>query len=79
MSELWCIHVHGPDSVIAQPDRETALRRAHAWNSVWLLKMCADMHPHDPVLWAVPAPWPHSAAAHAASLASHGGEPSEVC
>jgi hypothetical protein len=72
---LWGVHVYGPDTVIAQPDEETAMRRAHEWNKV----VPKPKHPNDPLILCVAEPWPHNAEGHAKGIAEHGGEPKEIC
>ncbi|MDR3535229.1 MAG: hypothetical protein P4L71_01890 [Acetobacteraceae bacterium] len=69
---LWCIHIPGPDDVIAQPDRETANRAAEAHNAAierhWAQFPRTDDDPPKSALMAVVKPWPWSATAHAVSL-----------
>ncbi len=72
MNDLWCIHVAGPDTVIPQPDKDTAVRRASEWN--------AQMSDRAQALICCRAmPWPYSRESHAASLAKHGGQPEDIC
>ena len=77
-SELWCVHVEGPDSLIPQPDRETAERRAKEWNSGIALSGVLN-HENSPHIHCKAIPWAYTAASHAASLAEHGGQPSDIC
>lgn len=50
----WCVHVIGPDDVIEQPDRATAVKVAHAINSDYAA-LGAEVHndPMWPTVWAV--------------------------
>jgi hypothetical protein len=70
---LWCCHVRGPDDVYAAPDYETALMWSDVLNETnW--KARSGLSVEDPksfedcLIKAVPAPWPHSAEAHAEDL-----------
>jgi hypothetical protein len=70
---LWCCHVRGPDDVYAAPDYETALMWSDVLNETnW--KASSGLSVEDPksfedcLIKAVPAPWPHSAEAHAEDL-----------
>ncbi len=82
MDALWCVHVLGPDSIIAQPDYPTAVRRAQQWIAVF-----ADIASRTPPEKAIYAPichcnvipWNGTPAEHAAELAEHGGEPEDIC
>lgn len=78
--ELWCVHVLGPDSIIAQPDYETAVRRAQEW-VVMLVKIREQRgsHPYDPIVHCNVAPHTGSAERHAEQLAEHGGNPEDIC
>lgn len=80
-AKLWCVAVHGPGSVIAQPDQATAEARAKAWQEAWdaYLVKRGDISPNDPTITYVAEPWPWSAKDHAAGLAEHGGEPEDHC
>ncbi len=79
MATLWCIHVQGPDSLIAQPDRETADKRAAEWQAGFDALMARDPSPNDPVLKAAVIEWPGAADSHAEDLAEHGGNPEDIC
>lgn len=76
MSILWCCHVRGPDDVYAAPDYETALAWSDILNEMnWRCekypKPGAFENPRnyaDCLVKAVPAPWPHSAEAHARDM-----------
>ncbi len=78
---LWCVHVYGPDSVIAQPDQSTAEARAKKWQEAWdaYLAKKGDSSPFDPKITWVAEAWSGSAKSHAADLAEHGGEPEDHC
>lgn len=77
-AELWCVHVEGPDSLIVQPDRETAERRAKKWNE-GIAKSGVLNHENSPHIHCKAIPWTGSAETHAASLAEHGGQPDDIC
>jgi regulator of replication initiation timing len=63
---LWCCHVRGPDDVYAAPDYATALAWADELNSAISTKF--PPKPDEPVISAVPAPWPWSSESHASDL-----------
>ena len=79
---LWCVHIQGPDSIIAMPDRETADKRAAEWNDMFT-KMIAGVPPDRrefyPTMKAEVIPYPYSAEGHAKQLAAHGGNPEDIC
>lgn len=77
--DLWCVHVLGPGSVIAQPDYETAIKRAKEWNRQIDEMMSRNPHPYDPIIHCNVSPWPYSAEGHAEALAEHGGNPEDIC
>lgn len=67
---LWCVHIIGPDDVIAFPDRASAEREASILNEA--SRRSAKKHADDAVWprWSAEViPWPHSAESHAADLA----------
>lgn len=69
MTELWCIHVHGPDDLIPMPDREFAEQKLIDFEVGWAKHLAR--HP-DWGLTEHPVeimPWPHTAAEHAEDLA----------
>jgi len=75
-ARLWCVHVQGPDDVIAMPSKSAALEHANDLNALF------GRHPYeegDPIMRAVVIEWPHSADSHAADLviqdATHGAAP----
>lgn len=77
--ELWAVHVLGPDTIFAMPDRATAEQRAAEWNDMFKTMLSRDASPNDPKLEAVVEPYPYAAATHAEALAEHGGNPKELC
>ncbi len=78
--ELWCVHVQGPDTVIAMPDKATAELRAGEWNAVVAASLARRAAtPHDPVIHCEATRWPWSIDGHAKDLAKHGGNPEDFC
>ena len=74
MSELWAVHVEGPDDVVAMVDKESAEREAAAINAFWeRYKQRPDASEHLPNVTASVIPWDGPAWQHAADLAEHGG------
>lgn len=62
---LWCVHVLGPDDVMAAPSHDAAVTHAHEVNKAVFGRITkAD----DVLCFAYAAPWPHSKEAHAADL-----------
>jgi hypothetical protein len=70
--ELWCVNITGPDDVIAVSSRAEAVDLAARFNDVAVTKFEAAPHEYDPLMWAVPMPWPHSAESHAENLGDLG-------
>ena len=69
-TELWCMHIIGPDEVIAYPDKESAEREAALLNAA--LRRHNDERLADdncPMLYAVAEAWPWDAKSHAEDLA----------
>lgn len=62
----WCVNILGPDDVIAAPSHDAAVIYAREWNKRWHARIRHE--PNDILLFAHPAPWPHSAESHAESL-----------
>lgn len=62
MTELWCLHIEGPDDVMAAPSKEEADSVAEASNRYF------TEHFADSGLRAKVVPWPHSARSHAEDL-----------
>ncbi len=59
---LWCVHVLGPDDVLAAPCHEAAAVRAREMNKAFH----RDIKRVDDILcFAYAAPWPHSKKNHA--------------
>jgi len=58
---LWCVHVLGPDDVIAAPSHDAAATHAHELNKA----LFSRRGPDDVLCFAYAAPWPHSKDAHA--------------
>lgn len=69
-STLWCVHIIGPDDVIAFPDKASAEREAALINDA-MTRFIAVREPDDnwPTLKAVAAVWPWSPETHAEDLA----------
>lgn len=65
---LWCVHVLGPDDLHAMPTHEAAVVSAREMNHALYSKVVARTD-DDVLCFAYAAPWPHSADAHAGSLA----------
>lgn len=63
MSDLWCVHVQGPDDLYAAPSKEAAERAAVEYQHKWDVQGVTD----PKVTFAV-VKWPHSAEAHAKDL-----------
>ncbi len=84
MSDLWCVHVWGPDTVIAQPSKEAAELRAKEWSEMFdrIRERFSATSAEAAVAVLMEAhvvPWPHSAELHAKGLAEHGGDPEDIC
>ena len=62
---LWCVHVLGPDDVLAAPSHEAAVVAAREMNKAWHQSKKA---PTDILCFAYAAPWPHSKESHAEAL-----------
>lgn len=66
---LWCVHVLGPDDVIAAPSHGAAVIHAHELNKATFGRVSkAD----DVLCFAYAAPWPHCEAAHADAVKKWG-------
>lgn len=79
VAELWCVHVQGPDTLIAQPSKEAAEQRATEWNKRIVAIAAREPHPYDPQIECVATVWPWSDEGHALDLAKHNGEPEDIC
>lgn len=62
---MWCVHILGPDDVMAAPCHDAAFVHARELNKAVHGR---PNSPDDVLCFAYPAPWPHSAEAHAESL-----------
>lgn len=62
---LWCVHVLGPDDVMAAPSHDAAVVRARELNKTIFSRIS---EPNDILCFAYAAPWPHSQDAHAEDL-----------
>lgn len=63
---LWCVHVLGPDDVIAAPTHAAAAQHAKELNTT-----LHDNHanpPGDVLCFAYAAPWPHTPETHSHDL-----------
>lgn len=70
----------GPDTIIAQPDFATAVRRAAEWNEMFArIKASREPSPYDPIMHCNVIPYDGSPEAHAKQLAEHGGHPEDIC
>jgi len=54
-TDLWAVHVFGPDDILAARTYEAALMEAHELNA-WVVGR-RERHHHDPHIWAVPRRW----------------------
>lgn len=70
-TELWAVHVHGSDELLAMPDRTEADAAAREINNFQARYDAAHPDPHGlrPVVQAFVEPWPHSVEGHAEELA----------
>jgi hypothetical protein len=59
---LWCVHILGPDDVIAAPSHDAAAVHARELNKTLHSRVGA---PEDVLCFAYAAPWPHSPEDHA--------------
>ena len=70
ITELWAVHVKGPDDILPMPDRATAHKKAAELNELLAsLRNRADVSPHDPRMAAEVVPWDGDAEDHAVYLA----------
>ena len=72
---LWCIHVYGPDDLIAQPSRDVAIERARTWAEA--MRGVNELAATDLLTPAVGfgvEPWPYSAESHAEDLQKRDGK-----
>lgn len=62
---LWCVHVLGPDDVLAAPSHEAAVVAARELNK---RNHSRGTTVDDVMCFAYAAPWPHSKDAHAKAV-----------
>lgn len=62
---LWCVHILGPDDVLAAPCHEAAVVHARELNKAAHGRANA---PADVLCFAYAAPWPHRPEAHAEAV-----------
>ena len=60
---LWCVHILGPDDVLAAPSHEAAAIHAHELNKA--LHNSKVSKADDVLCFAYAAPWPYSREEHA--------------
>lgn len=68
-TELWALHIEGPDDILAAPSKEAAEERARQLNEIWAKAEAAQPSENWPVMNAVVVPWTGSAENHARDLA----------
>lgn len=62
---LWCVHILGPDDVIAAPSHEAAAVHARELNKAVHGRRSS---PDDILCFAYAAPWPYSREDHAEAV-----------
>ena len=62
---LWCVHILGPDEMLAAPSHLAAKTHAHELNKSLYSRAGT---PCDVLCFAYAAPWPYSATDHAESV-----------
>jgi hypothetical protein len=62
-STLWCVHVYGPDDLLACASRKDAVQNA-LWLNLSGYKQQNTNDEYMPMAWAVPEPWPGTREAH---------------
>ena len=62
---LWCVHILGPDDVLAAPSHDAAATHAHELNKHLHARVST---PNDVLCCAYAAPWPYSESSHAESV-----------
>jgi hypothetical protein len=60
--KLWCVHIEGPDDLVAAPSKELAEEAAKHMNAHFSQNFV------DPILRAVVIEWIHSPESHASCL-----------
>ena len=53
---LWCVHILGPDEVLAAPNHDAAVVHARELNKALHVRLNT---PRDVLCFAYAAPWPH--------------------
>lgn len=64
-AELWCVHIKGPDDVLAAPSRRAAEERCWKLNDHFEKMAAGDATREEVLLKAVVDLWPHSPEQHA--------------
>jgi hypothetical protein len=62
---LWCVHILGPDDVLAAPNHDAAVVHARELNKAVHGRANS---PSDVICFAYAAPWPHSNEQHAEAV-----------
>jgi hypothetical protein len=62
---LWCVHILGPDDVLAAPNHDAAVIHARVLNQSLHRRVNT---PNDILCFAYAAPWPHSKESHAENV-----------
>lgn len=62
---LWCVHILGPDDVLAAPSHEAAVVHARELNKATFGRRD---EPNDVLCIAYAAPWPYVAETHAEAV-----------
>lgn len=62
---LWCVHVLGPDDVMAAPSHNSAAITAHEMNKAFHGRVTTAA---DVLCFAYAAPWPHTPEDHAQAV-----------
>lgn len=65
MTDLWCVHIIGPDDLIPAPDRGTAERWADKANEYINQKLAENPDFADPRIEAEVILWPYTPEGHA--------------
>jgi hypothetical protein len=74
-TELWAVHIEGPDSMLAMPSKEEAEKRADELNAGYAQYASKPGRQAERLAkWhAVVVPWPGTAEGHAEELADEEG------
>lgn len=70
-AKLWCVHVQGPDDIVATASRTNALELANQINA---FSANIERTENDGLIIATVIEWHGTPESHAASLAEHKGE-----